>query len=138
MRVPFFIGVILSLIACNQKKTIESLITDGNYKYWLAERDTTEKSKAEKIYYFDKNGKWLVFQRGYVKAKFNKLDRGDVYFIETWKLINDTTVDIGTKPYYIEKITDDEFIFLFKDDGYKRRLITAPDSIIPVQFQKMQ
>jgi hypothetical protein len=138
MRLALLVLLVIALPSCNQKKPTESLITNGYYKYWLVVRDTSEKSKAQNLYYFDKNGKWLVFQRGFSKKIFSKLDRGDVYFIETWKLINESTVEIGTRPYHIEKITENEFVFLFKKDGYKRKLIAAPDSIIPLQYRKMQ
>ena len=136
MRITLLVLATVTLNACTHKQTTESLITNDNYKYWLVVRDTNEKSKAENFYYFDKNGKWLVFQRGSTKTNFRKLDRGDVYFIETWKLIDDSTIDIGTRPYRIEKITTDEFIFSL--DGYKRKLITIPDSVIPSHYQKMQ
>jgi len=138
MRIALLVLLIVALNSCNQKKTTESLITNGYYKYWLVVRDTSEKSKAQNFYYFDKNGKWLVFQRGFSKKTFNKLDRGDVYFIETWKLINDSSVDIGTRSYHIGNITEDEFVFLFKEDGYNRKLVTAPDSMIPLHYQKIQ
>lgn len=138
MKITFFALVLLILNACNQKRTTESLITNDNYRYWSVSKDTTEKSKAENYYYFDKNGKWLVFQKRFNKSNFDKLDRGDIYFIETWRLINDSTIEIGTRLYHIVKITDDEFIFLSKESGFKRRLIAVPENIIPAHFQRMQ
>ena len=58
-------------------------------------------------------------------------------FIETWELINNNTVAIGTVKYHIEKIEDNEFIFS-SEEGYKRKLIAAPDSIIPLEYKKLQ
>ena len=138
MRSAFIIFIIiLSLNACKRSKTIEEIITDNSYKYWQVEKNSNERSKADNIYYFDITGKWLVFQRTYTHKKFNKLDRGDVSFIETWELINNNTVAIGTVKYHIEKIEDNEFIFS-SEEGYKRKLIAAPDSIIPLEYKKLQ
>jgi hypothetical protein len=138
MKSAFIIFIIiLSFNACKRNKTIEEIITNNSYKYWQVEKIPSERSKAEIIYYFDKTGKWLVFQRTYTHRKFNKLDRGDVFFIETWELINNNTIAIGTVQYQIEKIEDDEFIFL-GEEGYKRKLIAAPDSIIPLEYKKLQ
>ena len=125
-------------ISCNKKESISDLIVNQNYQYWLVVKNADEKSKAECFSYFDKNGKWLVFERSYSSRKFSKLDRGDVYFIETWKLINDSIIDIGTTPFYIKKINKKEFVLESKINGYIRKLIVAPDSLIPYEYQRFQ
>ena len=139
MRSNALVILLVTLLAsCAEKKDTFDLITNGNYKYWLVVKNPSEKSKAQNFYYFDKNGKWLVFQRGYSKKNFYKLDRGDVYFIETWKLLDDSTVDIGTRPYHIDKITESEFINIDRTENYRQKLISAPDSLIPEKYRRLQ
>ena len=92
----------LSMLSC-KKNSIEMTIAGGNHRYWL------KKSHAEKsqvYYYFDRQGRWYVYERAYKASVLTKYDGGDIMLIEKWSLINDTTINIGGMEYCIRECSD--------------------------------
>ncbi|WP_044077551.1 hypothetical protein [Prevotella sp. oral taxon 317] len=94
--------VMLSMLSC-KKNSIEMTIAGRNHRYWL------KKSHAEKsqvYYYFDRQGRWYVYERAYKANVLTKYDGGDIMLIEKWSLINDTTINIGGMEYCIRECND--------------------------------
>ena len=92
----------LSMLSC-KKNSIEMTIAGRNHRYWL------KKSHAEKsqvYYYFDRQGRWYVYERAYKANVLTKYDGGDIMLIEKWSLINDTTINIGGVEYSIRECND--------------------------------
>ena len=92
----------LSMLSC-KKNSIEMTIAGRNHRYRL------KKSHAEKsqvYYYFDRQGRWYVYERAYKANVLTKYDGGDIMLIEKWSLINDTTINIGGMEYCIRECND--------------------------------
>lgn len=130
-RFLFFLLILFLFFSCKEKK--ENLIAGSEYKYWLCLSNDT-KIKSQIFYYFDRAGKWLVFVKD-IDGKFNKFNGGDVYFIETWNLINDSVIDIGSEKYKIEILNSNQLILQNNNKKYLR-LVSASYIMIPSQYNK--
>ena len=133
----FLLLMLVFFLSCNREKRTANLITGGEYKYWLVSKDANTNWNPERFYYFDKNGKWLVFTK-YIDGSFEKYDGGDIILNETWNLINDSIINIGGKAYSIEVINEDKFIFSDKLNGRGRMLETVSIDLIPPDYHRMQ
>jgi hypothetical protein len=119
------------------KEELIQYLTDDKYKYWIVKYDNRKTPYLTILYYFDVNGKRLVFHKDLVK--FEQYDAGDVVLDETWSFINNS-IKINYSEIKIEKITDKEFIFRYLDDERNclSYLVAAPDNMIPAEYRKMQ
>ena len=94
--------VVLSMLFC-KKNYIEMTIAGRNHRYWLKKSHVT---KSQVYYYFDRQGRWYVYERAYKASVLTKYDGGDIMLIEKWSLINDTTINIGGMEYCIRECND--------------------------------
>lgn len=94
--------VVLSMLSC-KKNYIEMTIAGRNHRYWLKKSQDT---KSQVYYYFDRQGRWYVYERAYKASVLTKYDGGDIMLIEKWSLINDTTINIGGMEYCIRECND--------------------------------
>ena len=92
----------LSMLSC-KKNSIEMTIAGRNHRYWLKKSHIT---KCQVYYYFDRQGRWYVYERAYKARVLTKYDGGDIMLIEKWSLINDTTINIGGMEYGIRECND--------------------------------
>lgn len=125
----FLVGVISS---CNGKKSMV-LIHNNDYKYWQVIDSSHKTSKT--LYYFDKNGKWLVFNY-FANNEFRIYKGGDVFLNHEWKLINDSTFNNGIDNRILS-LSDTLFEFINSTSG-RTKLKAYPDSLVPIAFRKIQ
>lgn len=94
--------VLLSMLSC-KKNYIEMTIAGRNHRYWLKKSHTT---KSQAYYYFDRQGRWYIYDRAYKASVLTKYEGGDIMLIEKWSLTNDTTINIGGMEYCIRECND--------------------------------
>ena len=94
--------VVLSMLSC-KKNYIEMTIAGKDHRYWLKKSNIT---KSQVYYYFDRQGRWYIYDRAYKASVLTKYDGGDIMLIEKWSLINDTTINIGGMEYCIRECND--------------------------------
>jgi hypothetical protein len=108
-------------------------IHNNNYKFWQVLDSSHKTSKT--LYYFDKNGKWLVFNH-YANNEFRIYNGGDVFLNNKWQLINDSTFNNGIDNRILS-LSDTLFEFVNSTSG--RTILKAyPDSLVPIAFRKIQ
>ena len=129
MPLVFLIGILSS---CNGKKS-SVFIHSNNYKFWQVLDSSHKTSKT--IYYFDKNGKWLVFNQ-YANSEFQVYNGGDIILYTKWHLINDSTFNNGIDNKILS-LSDTLFEFVNSASG-RTTLKAYPDSLVPIAFRKIQ
>lgn len=102
MKYIVVLCVVLGMLSC-KKNYIEMTIAGENHRYWLKKSHIT---KSQVYYYFDRQGKWYVYERAYKARVLTKYDGGDIMLIEKWSLMNDTTINIGGVEYSIRECND--------------------------------
>jgi hypothetical protein len=126
-----YILLVLSLITLNSCKSRSDTICDSNYKYWKL---TDKRFRGQIYYYFDNNGKWLVFER-HANGEFSKYDGGDVFLIEKWS-VKDKGIVIGNDLFKIKYFSKDS-ISMYNDPYKQPLIITSSDTFyIPKIYNK--
>ena len=139
MKLGFLATLVLFFLnSCKERSDPIGILTNRGYKYWLVAENRYEGGKTKYFYYFDMNKKYLVFFKSYRTGNFDKYDSGDVVYPDEWELINDTIIRLDMNLYFINSINKNEIILTGPCDGSLTRLISAPDSLIPKEYQKMQ
>jgi len=124
---------VFSIVFCNGINRNKKLIAGDSYKYWLVLSDDN-KSTTKVFYYFDRDGKWIVFKKSFDNS-FYKYDGGDVQLIESWNLISDTVVYIGNAPCSITELNDS--VFAYKNNIYgMKTMVRVPEGMVPSSYQK--
>ena len=139
MKLGFLTALaLLFLNSCQERSDQTDALTNRGHKYWLLTENRDEGDKAIYFYYFDTNRKHLVFSKGYRTGIFAEVDSGDVVYPDEWELINDKIIRLNKNLYYIDIVDKNEIVLMSPCNGHLTRLISAPDSLIPKEYQKMQ
>lgn len=111
----FAIFISIAFISC--KKSNAEIICDGNCCFWKTKFD--EHDTWFKYYYFDKNGKWAIYEEN-DSGKIHKLSNlGCEVWEEKWSLHNDTLLNLGGEEYAIKNIQDSMMVISIDNTLYK-------------------
>jgi hypothetical protein len=128
-----FLTMLVTLVtACSKDGEMEYLVAGNEYKYWIS----TDTTKSDRVFYFDRKGTFLVFFIHYYTKKFYMIKHDDLVYSNTWKLVNDSIVELDKQHGIILALTPK--LFATKSESGLLILVAAPDSIIPKEFQKIQ
>src|ERR1700754_3254406 len=94
------------LISCKNNSLKKEISLSANNKLWQVDRPKENLRGVFTYYKFGKNGEWLVYRRNKNSKVFERPNMGDIELIETWKLINDSTINVGGLNYKILILND--------------------------------
>lgn len=116
--------VIIGMISCKKDSVqqLEDLICGENYQFWQVIEGHNYKGNYKTYEYFDKKGKWLLFEK-FNDEPIKKWDGGDIYFHNEYRVMSDTvmsitkgslywidSVDYANKTFTLEYVCDDNKI----------------------------
>lgn len=129
-KMHIYFMIIISLISC-QKDSIqkfEDLICGENYQFWQIIEDHNYKGNYKIYEYFDKTGKWLLFEKFHDES-IKKWDGGDVYFYNEYRVMSDSVMSISKGSlYWINSIDyiNKTFTLEYVCDGNKIKKYILP------------
>jgi len=105
--------LIIGLLACDNQKKQEKLISNNNIKYWNIDYPPIQNRGLSRGYCFHKNGTYQRFD--YYKNKRYSFEINDIVYDWTWKCLNDSFLILSKEKVRILKLTKDTFNIQFKD-----------------------
>lgn len=110
-----FLFISIAFYSC--KKDNAKIICEGDYCFWKMKFD--EYDTYFKYYYFDKTGKWVIYEEN-CKNQIHKLSNlGCQFWDEKWSLRDDTLLTLGGEEYIIKFIRDSIMIITIDSYSYK-------------------
>ncbi|WP_124978728.1 hypothetical protein [Nonlabens xiamenensis] len=122
MKYLFTLSIILLVINCKDKKSIDLLLHNNAKKKWdLIQYNNHRFEEIVKVWEFRQDGNMYRF-RVNAQGQLVKEDFGDQVFDDTYELrVNDKEelfIDMYSTSYLVEKITTDTLVLLNKDLKY--------------------
>jgi len=124
----FLFLIIPALIFSCQSRSNQDILTGGNYKYWMFKNYG---GKGKVFEYFDKTGKCLRFVKIF-NGDFEKYSWADEITSNYWNMPKYKLINWRGNNFNIAELTDSIFVV------GRDTLIAAPDSLIPVNYRKLQ
>lgn len=97
-----------------------------------------EDSIQKRVSYYDREHKNIGYWYHTIFKRFYLPEFDDVLYYPSWKFINDTIIDIGTRFYLIKELTETDFVIEDSCSGRTFHYKAAPLEIIPPEYQKVQ
>jgi|GEM_PF-2998313 hypothetical protein len=93
--------IFIGLISCKKDSTqnFEDLICGEHYQFWQVIEKHNYKGNHKIYEYFDKTGKWLMFEK-FHNEPIKIWDGGDVYFYNEYRVMSDTVISITKGSLY--------------------------------------
>ena len=124
-----FIVLVFMVFSCaNNLPTGNAALSAGN-KLWQLERLEEKPSGVFTYYRFEPNGTWLVYRRSKSSKVYERPDMGDIELIESWKMIDASTINIGGKDYKIISLNDTSLSYANRTDGDTIRMHFRGDKL---------
>jgi hypothetical protein len=101
----FIVLVLMGFSCANKQPSGNAALSAGN-KLWQLERLEDKRSGIFTYYRFEPNGRWLVYRRSKSSKMYERVDMGDIQLIESWKIVDDSVINIGGKDYKIISLND--------------------------------
>ena len=110
--ISLFIVVLFS--CCSKGYDRVKLIAGDSCQYWYyANSDPYVKTKS--YMYFDRKGKCVALEERYADKKCYLYDGGDVEYIPTWSLVNDSVIELGGLNRHLT-VVNDTFLIITTDE----------------------
>jgi hypothetical protein len=131
-----FLTITIIVSGCHNPESIKkNFISGSNHKLWQKTRDTSmQKGFSTFLYYFDREGRWKVYEKQASDQKIVKANFGDIQNLEKWHLIDTSHVNVNGNDYKIEVLNDSIFSYKNPLTGIKFRLIYKND-ILPQELK---
>jgi hypothetical protein len=108
----FIVLVFMGFSCANTPPTGNTALSAGN-KLWRLEE---KRSGVFTYYRFEPNGRWLVYRRSKSSKMYERVDMGDIQLIESWKIVDDSAINIGGKDYKIISLNDTSLSYANRTD----------------------
>ena len=105
---------LLGVMSCSKGYDRVELIAGDSCQYWYhANSDPYIKTKY--FWFFDRKGKRVILEERYADKKCYLYDGGDVEYIPTWSLVNDSVIELGGLNRKLT-IVNDTFLIITTDE----------------------
>ena len=105
---------LLGVMSCSKGYDRVELIAGDSCQYWYhANSDPYIKTKY--FWFFDRKGKRVILEERYADKKCYLYDGGDVEYIPTWSLVNDSVIEMGGLNRKLT-IVNDTFLIITTDE----------------------
>ena len=115
-KVYISLFIVLLFSSCSKGYDRVELIAGDSCQYWYhANSDPYIKTKY--FWFFDRKGKRVILEERYADKKCYLYDGGDVEYIPTWSLVNDSVIRMGG---FNRKLTivNDTFLIITTDEDH--------------------
>ena len=125
---------LLCVMSCSKGYDRVELIAGDSCQYWFCvNSDPMVKTKF--YMYFDRKGKRVILEERYADKKCYLYDGGDVEYIPTWSLVNDSVIKMGKLNRKLTIVNDTFLIITTDEDRWVDTLYKVTD---PHLLKKLQ
>ena len=104
-KIVYIVLAVIFIISCSKGRDVKQLIAGDSCQYWY--KPTPDSLGKTKYYvYLDLRGKRVFLEERYFDKKCYLYDGGDVYYKQSWSLINDSIIMWGDKERKLSIISD--------------------------------
>ena len=113
-KVYISLFIVLLFSSCSKGYDRVKLIAGDSCQYWYyANSDPDVKTKY--FWFFDRKGKCVTLEERYADKKCYLYDGGDVEYIPTWSLVNDSVIELGGLNRHLT-VVNDTFLIITTDE----------------------
>ena len=107
---------LLGVMSCSKGYDRVKLIAGDSCQYWYHPHSDPD-VKTKYFWFFDRKGKRVILEERYADKKCYLYDGGDVEYIPTWSLVNDSVIRMGG---FNRKLTivNDTFLIITTDEDH--------------------
>ncbi|SEE58148.1 hypothetical protein SAMN04487828_2225 [Prevotella sp. lc2012] len=125
-KVYISLFIVLLFSSCSKGYDRVELIAGDSCQYWFCvNSDPMVKTKF--YMYFDRKGKRVILEERYADKKCYLYDGGDVEYIPTWSLVNDSVIKMGNLNWKLNIVNDTFLIITTDEDRWVDTLYKVTD-----------